>query len=383
VLRPPPITAVAFIDAVEELRLFSPDHLAELRHDWLPRLTTLRPFCRELLRRGWMTAHQINQVCRGHGQALLLGPYVVLERLGQGGMGQVLKARHRHMARIVALKLMRTEKLDDGRLARFLREMELIARLDHPNVVHAYDAGRAGKRFFLAMEFVAGRDLSRIVREVGPLPVHQACEYARQAALGLQHAHEQGLVHRDVKPSNLLLDERKGLVKVSDFGLARLGVVWQGGEQAGLTRQGVVLGTADYVAPEQVVESRAADVRADLYSLGCTLYYLLTGQPPFPGGSALQKMLHHATSEPQCVEELRPGLPAAVVALVSRLLAKRPEERYQTPAALAQALAEVGPTADSPCPPPSRAGAPRLEMETRPPQSTGWTDESVSSTWVP
>jgi serine/threonine-protein kinase len=305
----------------------------------LPVCRDVRALGRALLERGWLTAFQINQVHRGEANSLMLGHYVLLDRLGKGGMGEVFRARHRHMARTVALKVIRAEKLGAEGRARFLREVEAAARLDHPHVVHAYDADEDGGRYYLAMEYVEGTDLGRLVKKRGLLAVAVACEYVRQAALGLQHAHERGLVHRDIKPSNLLLDVRRGVVKVSDFGLSRL-AVWED-KEAGLTREGAVLGTADYVAPEQVADARAVDVRADLYSLGGTLYYLLSGRSPLPEGSALQKILHHVLWEPQPIEERRAGVPPALAAVVRRLLVKRPEDRYQTPADLVAALAEV------------------------------------------
>jgi tRNA A-37 threonylcarbamoyl transferase component Bud32 len=240
-----------------------------------------RGLARELLQRDWLTAYQVNQILQGKGDQLVLGPYLLLERLGAGGMGQVFKARHRLMKRLVALKVIRKDRLADPEaVARFQREIRAAAQLSHPNIVIAHDAAQVGDTHFLVMEYVEGTDLARLVKQQGPLPVAQACDYVRQAALGLQHAHERGLVHRDVKPANLLLT-RSGVVKVLDVGLARLHPA--GGETvAEVTHEGAVMGTPDYIAPEQACESHTVDIRADIYSLGCTLYHLLTGRCRFP-----------------------------------------------------------------------------------------------------
>jgi formylglycine-generating enzyme required for sulfatase activity/tRNA A-37 threonylcarbamoyl transferase component Bud32 len=267
------------------------------------------------------------------------GRYRLLEKLGEGGMGAVYKARDARLGRVVALKVIRRELLAHPDAARrFLREVRAAAQLSHPNVVHALDAGEAGGTHFLALEFVEGADLATLVRQRGPLPVELARDCVRQAALGLQHAFERGLVHRDVKPSNLLLT-RDGQVKVLDLGLARRHQADEGEASTTLTREGAVMGTLDYIAPEQALDAHSADIRADLYSLGCTLYFLLTGRVPFPGGSATEKLLKHQLEEPEPVERLRPGLPPAVAAVVRNLMAKRPEDRYRTPAELAAALA--------------------------------------------
>jgi hypothetical protein len=216
------------------------------------------------------------------------------------------------------------------------------AQLDNPNVVRALDADRVGETHFFVMEYALGTDLAKLVQQQGPLPVAQACDYIRQAALGLQHAFEKGLVHRDIKPHNLLVTTQ-GVVKVLDLGLARLTHVEEDGASgSGLTDEGVVMGTADYMAPEQALDPHGADIRADLYSLGCTLYFLLTGQVPFPEGNLTQKIARHQMVDPPPVERLRPEVPPAVSAVVRRLLAKRPEDRYQTPAELAEVLAQVG-----------------------------------------
>jgi WD40 repeat protein len=263
--------------------------------------------------------------------------YEILEKLGVGGMGAVYKARHKLMDRIVAIKVLsgkwteRPESVD-----RFHREVRACARLEHPNIVQAFDADKAGSVHFLVMEYVEGVTLAKHVEEHGPLPVHDACSCIHQAALGLQHAFEQGMVHRDLKPHNLMRTPQ-GCVKVLDFGLARL--EREGGGPDGLTRAGLVMGTPDFMAPEQADDSHTVDIRADLYSLGCTLYYLLTGRPPFPGGSMVQKLAHHQHTAARLVHEVRPGIPPELSQLVARLLAKRPEDRFQTPAELAQALA--------------------------------------------
>jgi serine/threonine protein kinase len=306
----------------------------------------------ELLRRGWLTAYQVNQLLQGRGAELTAGPYVLLERLGEGGAGQVFKARHRRLDRLVALKLIRKELLADPEVVgRFQREIQVLSQLDHPNIVHAYDAGAAGGTHFLAMEYVEGSDLGRLVKQGGPMPVFQACAYIRQAALGLQHAHERGLVHRDIKPHNLIMSVRDGLIKVADLGLARLPrtlgseatAVLDGLNSTGtLTPQNaVMMGTADYLAPEQALDFHKADIRADIYSLGCTFYYLLAGQPPFAGGNLAHKVAKHLQSEPPPIEQFRRHLPPGVGLVLGKMLAKRAEDRYQTPEEVAQALAPL------------------------------------------
>ncbi len=274
---------------------------------------------------------------------MLLGSYVLVERLGAGGMGEVFKARNWKLGKTVALKLVRAERLTDpDAVRRFQREVRAAAQLNHANVVHAYDCDEAGGKHFLVMEYVEGVDLARFVKQHGPLTVRDACDYVRQAALGLQHAFERGLVHRDVKPHNLLLSRTSdghALIKVLDMGLARLNQTDEAGEAASImTQEGVVMGTLDYIAPEQARNAHTADTRADLYSLGCTLYYLLAGRVPFPVGSSTEKLLRHQFDQPTPLEQLRPDVPPAVAAIARRLMAKRPEERYQTPAEAAAAL---------------------------------------------
>jgi putative intracellular protease/amidase len=274
--------------------------------------------------------------------------YSILEELGRGGMGVVWKAEHRLMERVVAIKVIgRQFVAHPDAVERFGREVRAAARLVHPNIVIAHDAEQAGDVHFLVMEYLDGISLARLVERRGALPIDQACAMVRQAALGLQHAHEQGMVHRDIKPSNLMLT-RQGQVKILDFGLAHL--IEQ--PRRLRTAMGTVMGSPDFVAPEQTRSSRV-DIRADLYSLGCTLYFLLTGRVPFPGGSTADKLRWHCESQPEPVERLRPEVPAAVTAIVRKLMAKQPEERFQTPKELADALAawprhRLAPSTDRP-----------------------------------
>jgi serine/threonine protein kinase len=297
----------------------------------------------ELLRRGWLTAYQVNLLVAGRADELLLGSFVVLDRIGAGGMGAVFKARHRKSGQVVAVKVIRKERLDSpAAMRRFQREIRAVAQLNHPNIVRFFHAEDVGGTCFMTMEYVEGTDLANLVRRRGPLPVAEACEYVRQAALGLQHAFEHGLVHRDIKPSNLLL-EQSGVVKVLDFGLARLMSAASGEESSSsLTETGAVMGTPDYMAPEQAMRSHDVDIRADLYSLGATLYFLLTGQPPFFSDVVTEILLKHQLEVPRPVTELRQEVPAGIAAVVHKLLEKRPEDRYQTPAELAEALARGG-----------------------------------------
>jgi serine/threonine-protein kinase len=340
-----------FLSQLRSTQVLEPAQLDEVER--LARAATqVREVAGELVRRSWLTPYQANQLARGKGAELVLGPYIMLEPLARGGMGEVFKARHRHLQRLVALKLIRPEQRDSqDLLERFRREFRLLADLRHPHIVQAHDAGPSGEVWFLAMELLEGVNLDQLVRKGGPLPVAQACHYVRQAALGLQHAHERGLVHRDIKPSNLFLTAEG--IKVLDLGLARPAAFSGGGEPRDLTRANMVMGTPDYLAPEQALDPRRADARSDLYSLGCTLYFLLTSRPPFPEeGTLTQKLLYHQQMAPPPVESVRPDVPPAVAELLRRLLAKSPEQR---PAGAAQVVAALAPFAAAPANGPSLA----------------------------
>ncbi|MBC8872541.1 MAG: protein kinase [Planctomycetes bacterium] len=262
--------------------------------------------------------------------------YRVSELLGTGGMGAVYKAEHRLMGRTVAVKVITPHLVDNpSAVERFQREVQAAARLAHPNIVTAHDAEQAGNAHFLVMEYVEGTSLADETERQGRLSVAQACDYMRQAALGLQHAFECGMVHRDIKPHNLMLTPQ-GQVKILDFGLAQFAS--QTTTHGGLTQEGSIMGTPDYMAPEQARDARTADIRADIYSLGCTLYCLLTGQPPFPEGSLVEKVMAHTEKEPPPVEEFRDDVPAGVQEVLKKMTAKDPAARYQTPAEVAEAL---------------------------------------------
>ena len=299
----------------------------------------------ELIRRGWLSPYQANQLLNGKGQELVLGSYILLERLGEGGMGQVFKARHRNLGRISAIKLIRKERLaSPDAVRRFQREVRSAAALSHPNIVRVYDADEIAGTHLMVMEYIDGAiDLAKLVKKNGPLPVEKACEYIRQAALGLQHAYERGMVHRDIKPANLLLTTDAKVVKILDMGLARLDQPSdeEDDKSSTMTQEGAVMGTPDYIAPEQAMDSHTVDIRADLYSLGCAFYYLLTGRGPFPGGTMVEKLMKHQLEEPLPVEKLRPEVPPEVARVVRKLVAKKPVDRYQTPAEVAAALALV------------------------------------------
>jgi serine/threonine-protein kinase len=299
----------------------------------------------------------------------VLPGYEIISAAGGGGMGLVYKARQLDPAREVAIKLIRPEQAEQvNALRRFEREVKAAVRLDHPNIVRFFEASQFNGQHFFVMEYIHGIDLQKLVDQTGVLPANRACEFVRQAALGLQHAFERGLVHRDIKPANVMvtssvsvssiepenpalrrtalidrfITHTEGVVKLLDMGLARVISGCDDGDSwSTLTVAGTFMGTPDYMAPEQWENPHATDIRADIYSLGCVLYFLLTGQPPFPGGTMIQKLDKHRSKQPFPVDQLRQGLPARLVAVLGKLLSKRPVERYQTPADVAAALGDV------------------------------------------
>ncbi len=285
-----------------------------------------------------------------------IGPYLILDRLGEGGVSEVFKAWDTLKGRSVALKVLHQHLKDHTAAVReFQRELQAVTRLSHPNIIQTFDANQVGALHYFAMEYVQGLDLDRYVRQSGRLSIEQACEYIRQVAQGLQHAHQLGLVHRDIKPANLFLVNppsstppapgRRGpdpVLKILDWGLARVRPDAGGAtDLAGMdvdAEKGMLIGTADYIAPEQARDPCLVDIRADIYSLGCTLYFLLTGQPPFPGASLMQKLLQHQDAERPQVREVRPDVPEELAVVVQRMMARRAEERYAIPLLVAGAL---------------------------------------------
>jgi serine/threonine protein kinase len=286
---------------------------------------------------------------------MIAGKYRLLELLGVGGMGAVYLCEHVFMKRLVALKVLPQEKMSDPEnVERFYREARAVAALNDPNIVRAYDLDQAEGLHFLVMEYVDGASLQEIVARFGPLDPTRAASYIAQAANGLQHAAELSMVHRDIKPANLLLD-RTGVVKILDMGLARFFADKHDNVTAKFDEK-CILGTADYLAPEQALTNEV-DTRADIYALGGTLYFLLTGQSPAPDGTIAQKLVFHQTQNPIPVEQLRPDVPPGLAALVRRMMAKDPAKRPQTPADVAEALA---PWTDPYLPPPPEHEMPDL-----------------------
>ena len=339
---PAPATVPEFLDLVRKSGLLAAGDLDGVidRHRAAGTLPhTIDLFAGVLVREGVLTFFQAKQIKLGRYKRFTIGSkYRLLELIGAGGMGAVYLCEHMLMKRLVALKVLPVEKLNDpSNLERFHREARAVAALDHPNIVRAYDIDVHEKLHFLVMEYVDGNSLQDVVARHGPMDPVRAAHYVAQSAVGLQHAHELGMVHRDVKPGNLLLD-RTGVIKVLDMGLARFfhkptdNVTEKYDDKC-------VLGTADYLAPEQAV-SNTVDIRADIYSLGGTLYFLLTGQTPFPDGTIASKLVAHQTRDPKPVESRRADVPPGILAVLRRMMAKREEDRYQEPIEVADALAE-------------------------------------------
>ena len=282
-----------------------------------------------------LTEFQADRLLKGKTLGLIVGRYVILDRLGEGGRSRVFKAQHRLMGRLAALKVIAPQVASRASsIARFHREMRLIGRLDHPNVIRAFDADQIGELLYLVMEYVAGRSLDHVMNDRGALPAHDVIDYMAQAALGLAHAHERGIVHRDVKPANLLLSE-EGQIKVLDLGLSAL--MEADNAATFVTAAGQVVGTANYMSPEQAVALNI-DGRSDLFSLGCTMYQLLSGRLPFPGETVAECITLRVMGRSTPITDFRTDLNASVVQVLGKLMARRPEDRFQTAAEAAEAL---------------------------------------------
>lgn len=333
-------TTEKMIELVRRSELVSKEDLASFLAHRVSKtggLLTLEPqsFLQALTEAGLMTAWQAEQLAKGKYRGFRLGKYTLKGHLGTGGMSSVYLSEHPIMRRPVAIKVLpKTRVAKSSYLERFELEARAVAALDHPNIVRAYDIDNEQDTHYIVMEYVEGRDFQRMVEHEGPLSYERAADYIAQAATGLQHAHEAGVVHRDIKPANCLVD-KTGTVKVLDMGLAKFT-----GDETSLSavHKDSVVGTADYLAPEQAVNSSRVDSRADVYGLGGTLYFLLTGHPPFPEGTLTERLLKHQREEPKSIYADRPDAPPTLVDICRRMMAKKPEQRIQTASEVAHEL---------------------------------------------
>lgn len=330
-----------FLELVEKSELVTKDQIAktvpEITSGATPEQAANADFVADgLVKAGLLTKWQTDKLVEGKHKGFFLGKYKLLGHLGSGGMSSVYLAEHTKMQSKRAIKVLPKNRVDDSSyLARFHLEAQAVASLDHPNIVRAYDIDNEGNLHYLVMEYVEGRDLQNIVKEDGPMDYDTAANYIAQAAMGLKHAHDASLIHRDIKPANLLVDP-KGTVKLLDLGLAK----FTNSEKASLTiaHEENVLGTADYLAPEQALNSHNVDHRVDIYSLGCTLYYLLTGHPPFPEGSLAQRLAMHQSREPASIFADRKDAPHELVDICRKMMAKKPEDRFPAAIDVAEVL---------------------------------------------
>jgi serine/threonine protein kinase len=291
-----------------------------------------------LVKAGQLSRFQADRLLGGVAAGLILGPYQILAPIGKGGMGTVFMARDERSGLLVALKVLppRLAREAERMRTRFLREMAVSRRVSHPHLAWTYETGLHRKVYYIAMEYIPGKNLSRLVHDEGPLRPQRAARLMAETAEGLEHAHNLGLVHRDLKPSNIMVTPHDH-AKVLDLGLALVA-----GEEvrdpAVVGGAGYIVGTMDYIAPEQTADAAGVDARSDIYSLGCTLYFALSGQPPFPGGNHKDKIRRHRHEEPTPVEQLRPDMPPAFAAMVRHMMAKDPAKRYPSAIAVAEDL---------------------------------------------
>jgi serine/threonine-protein kinase len=348
-------TVADLVEALRRYRLLDGLQMEELLVSLLPRQSDPRALAKAMLQRGWLTPYQVNRIFQGREQELVLESYLLLECLGEGPRGQVFKARHQIMKRLATVQVVAEALLDQPEtVQRFYQEVQAASQLADPHLLHAYDAGPAGRTHYVATEYVHGLDLERLVQQYGPLPVDVACDFVRQTALGLQHAAERGLLHADLQPANLLATLphrgdgpaaadsaeafRGAVIKIRNLGLS---FSWHPRTAEKDRPRIQPLDAADFLAPESAAVPAVRDVRSELYSLGCLFYYLLTARPPFPGGDPADKPRRHEFEEPVPLEMLRWDVPLEVAAVVGKLMARDPADRCQSPAEVAALLEEV------------------------------------------
>lgn len=347
-----PTSVSQFCSLLVKSRLMPPEEVQAAQSRWKQggqSESDVEGFRKSLVQSRQLTEYQAALLNRGHTEGYFLGEYTIIDLIGKGRMAGVYKATHRS-GQVVAIKVLPPSKAREGQhLARFLREARLLTRLDHPNVVRAFQVGESAGRHFFVMEAIDGVPLDEILEKRKRLPPLEAVRIVYQALLGLQHIHEKGMIHRDLKPANLMLtpapgskeDTLRATVKILDIGLGRMmfeATDLETDPETQLTGENVLLGTPDYLAPEQARNAREADIRADIYSLGCTLYHCLTGQPPFPDTTVLTQVLRHSTETPRRLHEFIPMVPDQLQEILDFLMAKSPAQRYPNPAKAAQAL---------------------------------------------